>query len=1102
MLMRLRVGSALRTCALAIPFLLSVIQAEASFVTFETGQVRPLALSPDGSKLFAVNTPDNALEIFDVGGAGLAHAGSVPVGLEPCSVAVRSNTEVWVVNHLSDSISIVDVSLTPPRVVRTLLVGDEPRDIVFAGPGGNRAFITTAHRGQNSPVNPQLTTEGVGRADVWVFDATNLGASLGGTALTILTHFGDTPRALAVSPDGNTVYAGVFHSGNRTTAINEGAVCDTAAACSIFGTTMPGGLPPPATDHNGDPRPQTGLIVKFDSGSSQWRDQLARNWNPAVRFSLPDLDVFEIDAAGNPPTETDSFAGVGTILFNMITNPTSGALYVSNTEAINEVRFEGPGIFGGSTVRSHLHEARVTVIDPVGDTVNPRHLNKHINYSAVPSAPGVEDDSLATPLGMAINSLGTTLYVTAFGSSKIGVYPTAALEADTFDPTTITHISLSGGGPTGLALDEANGRLYVLTRFNNAVAVVDIGTLTEEDSLPLHNPEPYHVRVGRPLLYDAVETSSNGEASCSACHVFGDFDSLAWDLGNPDDDLILNPNPLRVAVPGGFDSMVDFHPMKGPMTTQSLRGMANAGPMHWRGDRTGGNDNNGDPLDEDAAFKKFNVAFEGLLGREAQLTDEQMQLFTDFILDVTYPPNPIRALDNSLTPDQQAGRNFFLGPQPSDVFQPCNGCHRLDEAQGFFGTQGESSFENEPQVLKIAHLRNMYQKVGMFGMPRVAFVNSGNTGNQGPQVRGFGYLHDGSIDTVFRFLNATVFNQTQFGFPINPGGFPDGTAGDPLRRQVEQFIFAFDSNMRPMVGQQITLSSANGATVNPRIDQFLLRDDAGDCEVIVKGTVSGERRGAYRTATGTFQMDRAADAPLSDAAVRALAASTDLTYTCAPPGSGYRIGVDRDRDGVLDGDETDSGTDPTDPASTPPGSINCLSSFTLDKPSLRLIKVLNPPGDERITLTGRLQAAPTAPPIDPLTYGLSFRVMDSLGNELFSRTIPPDESLNHDDPGWKVNRSGTRWAYRDSEGLLADGITTAVVIDKSRRTRGLFQFRISGKGADFQATAADAPLQFLVVLGNGVQTAADECGSIVFNPAAGVRPNCSVSNSQDAVRCR
>ena len=85
------------------------------------------------------------------------------------------------VNHLSDSVSIVDVAADPPRVVRTLLVGDEPRDIVFAGPGGTRAFITTAHRGQQrtdpsiagvpGAGDPQLTTPGVGRADVWVFDA-------------------------------------------------------------------------------------------------------------------------------------------------------------------------------------------------------------------------------------------------------------------------------------------------------------------------------------------------------------------------------------------------------------------------------------------------------------------------------------------------------------------------------------------------------------------------------------------------------------------------------------------------------------------------------------------------------------------------------------------------------------------------------------------------------------------------------------------------------------------------------------------------------------------------------------------------------------------
>jgi DNA-binding beta-propeller fold protein YncE len=171
----------MRPIAAVVVLLSCVVPARAgSFVTFESGQVRPLALSADGTRLFAVNTPDDRLEIFGVDAAGLTHLGSVPVGLEPVAVAARTATEVWVVNHLSDSISIVDVSGPAPHVARTLLVGDEPRDVVFAGP---RAFVTTAHRGQqrSSPDlagvpgagDPAFTTAGVGRADVWVFDATD-----------------------------------------------------------------------------------------------------------------------------------------------------------------------------------------------------------------------------------------------------------------------------------------------------------------------------------------------------------------------------------------------------------------------------------------------------------------------------------------------------------------------------------------------------------------------------------------------------------------------------------------------------------------------------------------------------------------------------------------------------------------------------------------------------------------------------------------------------------------------------------------------------------------------------------------------------------------
>jgi sugar lactone lactonase YvrE len=912
-----RIAYGALACALS---LLPGARADASFTTFESGQVRPLALSPDGARLFAVNTPDNRLEIYDVTAGGLAHAGSVAVGLEPVAVAARTNGEVWVVNHLSDSLSVVDVAAAPPRVVRTLLVGDEPRDVVFAGPGGNRAFVTTAHRGQNRPGDPQLTTPGVGRADVWVFDATALGTSLGGTPLTVVTLFGDTPRALATN--GSTVWAAVFHSGNRTTTLNEGIVCNggaTAAPCN--GGQYPGGLPAPNQNVQGVQQPEVGLIVKFNPAVNQWQDELGRNWNAGVRFNLPDFDVFTINANANPPVATSSIAGVGTVIFNMAVNPASGKVYVSNTEARNEVRFEGPGTIAGESVRGHLAESRISVIS--GGTVTPRHLNKHINYAVVPSPPSTNDASLATPTGMAVTSDGATLYLAAFGSSKVGVFSTAQLEANTFTPSPAAHWPVSGGGPSGLVLDEARDRLYVLTRFDNAISILDTSNGVETAHVSLYDGEPASVVAGRPFLYDARVTSSNGEAACASCHIFGDLDSLAWDLGNPDDVVLDNNNPFRVADPLGM-SFPDHHPMKGPMTTQSLRGMANHGPMHWRGDRSGANDPGGDALDEDAAFKRFNPAFEGLVGRAEELDPADMQAFTDFILQVTYPPNPIRALDNSLTAAQQAGRNKFFSPGPSDVFQNCNGCHRLDPAAGFFGSDGFMSFEFETQNLKIPHLRNMYQKVGMFGMPAVQFLNPGDNGPKGDQIRGFGFLHDGSVDTVFRFHNATVFNQTNpGGFPIsNADGFPSGAAGNTQRAQVEQFMLAFDSNLAPIVGQQATLAASSGADTSARVNLILARAAALECDVVVKGVLAGEQRG-WVLMGGGFQSDRAAEIH-SDAQLRAHAvAGEHRTYTCVPRTSGVRIGVDRDEDGAFDRDELDAGSNPADPSSTP-GTVSVL----------------------------------------------------------------------------------------------------------------------------------------------------------------------------------
>ena len=936
--------------------------AQTSFITFESGQVRPLALSADGTRLYAVNTPDNNLEIFSVGSGGLTKLSSISVGMEPVAVAVRSASEVWVVNHLSDSVSIVDVAASPPRVKRTLLVGDEPRDIVFAGSGGSRAFITTARRGQqltNSTISgvvgagdPKLTTPSEPRASVWVFDANNLGNNLGGTPLKIVNLFSDVPRALAKSPDGNTVYAAALPSGNQTTVVNAGSVCpgfDPNTPCTLEGGVVyPGGNAGPSTNFQGVQAPDVGIVVKWNPATSRWEDELGRNWNNAVKFNLPDKDVFAINAS--TLNETASYRGVGTTLFNMAVNPVSGKVYVSNTEAINEVRFEGPGEFGGSTVQGHLAESRITVLS--GSSVQPRHLNKHIDYDILPAPAGTKNHSLATPVDMAVSSNGATLYVAAFGSSKIGVFSTAALENDSFDPTTTSanYISVTGGGPSGLALDEARNRLYVLTRFDNAVKVVNLATKAQIQAITLNNPEPAHVVTGRRFLYDAQFSSSNGEASCSSCHIFGDKDELAWDLGDPDSPVATNPGGaagdirLGITAPlirpniNGTGQTDLFHSMKGPMTTQTLRGMAANGSMHWRGDRATGffgtDDQSGPPFDSDLAFRNFIVAFEGLNGRESIISNTEMQQFADFALDIILPPNPVRNLDNSLTAAQDRGKRFFFGcdgldsntalpvlcingrplidgasghrsdgvPFLLDLGFTCEGCHTTEQGNGFFGTDGRWSFEDLPQIVKIPHLRNTYTKVGMYGSPEVPEVNPGDNGHKGDQIRGFGFLHDGSVDTIFRFYNGKVFNCAL-------GNLVGFCGGDPQRRDAEQFMLAFDSDLPPIVGQQVTMTntSRNDSNVNTRISMMetrcranyasgIMGSGAKECDLVARVIAGGVGRTFKLIQTGWYagQYTDNGGTRRSPTYVRDLAntAGQPVTWTAVPYGSGSRIAAD------------------------------------------------------------------------------------------------------------------------------------------------------------------------------------------------------------------
>ena len=205
------------------------------FVAFESGPVRPIALAPSGDRVFLVNTPDNRLEVFDeeLPDASLLRARQPSRSRSAWSRSPSRRAAISE-RHLGGEPPVGQREHRRHQrapVARASCArcwwATSRRDIVVAGASGNRAFITTAHRGQHrthssiaavpGAGDPQLTTPSVRpRRRLGVRHRREPGQhGFGGTPIEIIELFGDTPRALARSADGTTVYVGRLPLGQQ-----------------------------------------------------------------------------------------------------------------------------------------------------------------------------------------------------------------------------------------------------------------------------------------------------------------------------------------------------------------------------------------------------------------------------------------------------------------------------------------------------------------------------------------------------------------------------------------------------------------------------------------------------------------------------------------------------------------------------------------------------------------------------------------------------------------------------------------------------------------------------------------------------------------------
>lgn len=913
----------------------------AAFVNFETPQTHPIDRSPDGTTIAVTNTAAGLLDIYDVTGGIPVPRGSVQVGIDPVSVRFRTNDEAWVVNEISDSVSIVDIR--NQQLVATIPTLDEPRDVVFAG-------------------NPQLAFVSCSQANtIQRFDPLNIGAPP-----TNIPIVAEEPRALAVSPDGLKVYAAIFESGNGSTIIaggNDGTLGGFPTNAAMDDPTNPyGGVNPPPNDPldlNGDSNlfmppknpangtaPRVGLIVKKDAAGF-WRDDNGRDWTPwitGVKANLsgryPGWDVVDRDIAVisnlNAPAPAVNYAQrLMNICMAIAVNPATGDVSIVGTDGTNEKRFEP--VIGGRFLRVEIgivddaNLASTSVVD-----LNAAHLAAAqpggVDPYETPTVPqAARDKSIGDPRGIVWNAAGTRGYITGMGSNNLVIVDQSGHRVTLGASTPLRE------GPTGLVLSADESRLFVVNRFHGSISVVDTASLTEIANVPYFDPTPGAIKVGRKHLYDTHKNSGLGHIACASCHIDGRMDRLAWDLGDPAGAVKLlsgtgNPpqHNLGAGIPGLLQggtspAFTNFHPMKGPMTTQTLQDIIGKEPFHWRGDRDG--------------LEEFNPAFMGLQGDDAMLTPQEMQEYEDFLATTHFPPNPFRNLDNTLPTNLPLPRQFANGrfalpngaPLPNgnavrglQLYRSqtmrldagnfsCVICHTLPVGDGTDSKWNGSAFVPIPagpngehhinmvsvdgstnRAIKIPQLRNQYFKIGFELTP-------GNL-----SLSGFGVLHDGSVDSIARFVSEPVFTVASdqdvadltalvlafsggfAGAPPNPGPNPEAP-GNPT------------NNAPAAVGKQVTINSplANLTMVN----QFIALANAGQVDLIAKGTVAGFPRG-WRYGGAVFAPDAAADAPISLAGLVSLAGpNSQITFQAVLLGTGTTLGIDRDDDATLDFDE-------------------------------------------------------------------------------------------------------------------------------------------------------------------------------------------------------
>jgi DNA-binding beta-propeller fold protein YncE len=299
------------------------------------------------------------------------------------------------------------------------------------------------------------------------------------------------------------------------------------------------------------------------------------------------------------------------------------------------------------------------------------------------------------PRGAAVDAVSGTLFVACLGADAVVAYPAASADPASFE----VHRWEVGSGPTGLAMDEDNGRLVVWSQFERSVELLSLAQMDEvlpdgerpkRDRIPLTRPKTQPelaVLLGRNIFHSVadIRISSSGLA-CASCHPDGRDDGMTWSTP------------------------------QGPRRTVVIAGrLAGSEPYGWTG---------ASPTLED----HLRMEFERLAGQG--LKNVQLDALTAYVASLPPPPREAPAKG----PLAGAGEELFRSSKTG-----CNGCHarggsdkKAHDVGSKTATDRKAAFDTPS--LRFLSGRDRFFHDGRFATLRDLLTSSHGKDGKGPRL--------------------------------------------------------------------------------------------------------------------------------------------------------------------------------------------------------------------------------------------------------------------------------------------------------------------------------------------------------------------------------